>query len=323
MKRFVPFVVIALAIAAFLLRDRILPAAPGQNAWLGAVDARLTLVGPLAAGRITAVKVAKGNEVKAGDVLFTMDDAAAQAQVAQAEAAVNTAQQSLKDLQSGKRPEELAIYDQQLEQAKANLVLAQENYLRADSLNNRGITAQAQFDAANNAVAVARARIAELETTKSVATLPGREAALAAASSHVSEAQAALDQARAHLADYAVVAPIAARVDDVFFATGEVTGAGQPVISLFTPEALVLRFYVPEPARAKVQPGTAIRFRCDSCASDLTAYVNHVFAAPEFTPPVIYSENARGKLVYQVEAKIDGVHPELQPGLPVQVEPLP
>ncbi|MDE2383488.1 MAG: HlyD family efflux transporter periplasmic adaptor subunit [Alphaproteobacteria bacterium] len=323
MKRLVPLVVIALAIAALLLRDRILPQAPGQNAWLGAADARLTLVGPLSAGRITSVKVVKGAQVQAGETLFTMDDASARAQVAQAEAALAAAQQSLKDMQSGRRPEELAVIDQQLEQAKANLVLAQDNYFRADSLNNRGITAQAQFDAAKNAVDVAQGRIAELQANKAVAELPGRDAALAAAQAQVKVAEAARDQAQAHLADLTVSAPVAARVDDVFFAAGEVAGAGQPVVSLFTPEALVLRFYVPEPARAKLAAGTQVHFHCDSCAGDLTAQVSHVFAAPEYTPPVIYSENARGKLVYQVEARIDGAHAELQPGLPVQVEPLP
>lgn len=323
MKRLVPLIIIALAVAAYLLRDHWLPQTPGQNAWLGAVDARLTLVSPLAAGRLAELNVQKGVVVKAGDVLFTQDGTVALAQVAQAEAAVTTAQQSLKDLQSGKRPEELAIYDRQLEAAKANLYLAQQNYLRADTLNNRGITAQAQFDAALNAIDVSKARIAELEATRTAAELPARDAAISSAQSRVKEAEAALAQSKARLNDLKVTSPVAARVDDVFFARGEVVGAGQPVVSLLTPDALVLRFYVPEPARVKLLPGTEVHFRCDSCAENLTAQISHVFASPEYTPPVIYSENARGKLVYQVEARIDGAHPEMQPGLPVQVEPLP
>jgi HlyD family secretion protein len=323
MKRIVPFLVIALAVAAFLLRGQILPMAPGQNAWLGAIDARMTLVGPLAAGRITEVKVSKGADVKAGDILFTLDDAMARSQVAQAQAVVTTAELTLKDLQSGKRPDELAVYDEQLAEAKANFTLAQDNYLRADSLNNRGIAAQAQFDAAKNAVDITQSRIAQIEATKKASDLPGRDAAIAAAQSRVAESQAALDQAQTHLADLSVVSPVAARVDDVFFDAGEVVAAGQPVVSLLAPDALVLRFYVPEAARVKLSPGTEVHFHCDSCAADLSATVSHIFAAPEYTPPVIYSESARGKLVYQVEAKIKGTHPEFQPGLPVQVDPLP
>lgn len=323
MKRLVPFLVIALAIAAFFLRDKILPPPPGQNTWLGAVDARMTLLGPITTGRIIAVKVSKGGQVRAGDVLFIQDDAVAKVQVVQAQAAVTTAEQMMKDLQSGKRPLELALYDQQLVEANANLTLTQRNYLRADSLNNHGIIGQAQFDAAKNANDIAQSRVAEIEATKRAADLPGREAVLAAAQSRVTEAQAALDQARARLADLSVVSPVTAHVDDVFFDAGEVVGAEQTVISLLTPDAMVLRFYVPEAARVKLASGTVVHFRCDSCTGDLSASVSHIFAAPEYTPPVIYSENARGKLVYQVEAKISGAHPELQPGLPVQVEPLP
>jgi HlyD family secretion protein len=73
----------------------------------------------------------------------------------------------------------------------------------------------------------------------------------------------------------------------------------------------------------KLSPGTEVHFTCDSCGGNLSAKISHIFASPEYTPPVIYSENARGKLVYQVEAKIVGPHRELQPGLPVQVEPVP
>ena len=176
---------------------------------------------------------------------------------------------------------------------------------------------------AKSAVDVAQSRISELEATKKAADLPGRDAAITAAQSRIAEAQAILAQANVHLRDLSAVAPADARVDDVFFDAGEVVSAGQPVISLLTPDALILRFYVPETARVKLSPGTEVHFHCDSCANDLSAKVSHIFASPEYTPPVIYSENARGKLVYQIEAKISEAHPELQPGLPVQVEPLP
>lgn len=323
MKRLVPFLIIALAVTAFLLRDRWLPQAPGQNAWLGAVDAKLTLVGPLAAGRLDAVQVHKGDDVKAGDVLFVLDAATAKAQVAQAEAAVVTAQKSRDDLLSGKRPEELAVYDAQLAEAKANLALAEADFSRTDTLVIRGVTAQAQFDKVKAAVDAAQARLAQIEASKAAAQLPAREDVQAAAASRIQEAEAALALARQHVNDLTTHAPVAGRVDDVFFAAGEVVASGQPVVSLLPPEALVLRFYVPEAARSKLSPGTPVHFTCDGCATALSAKVSHVFAQPEYTPPVIYSENARGKLVYQVEAAIDGAHPELQPGLPVQVEPLP
>ncbi|MBG1233454.1 HlyD family secretion protein [Aestuariivirga litoralis] len=323
MKRVIPILVIALALAAFYFRSAWLPAAPGSNAWLGAVDARMVLVAPVATARIVGMKAAKGERILSGRVLFAQDDAAAKAQLAQAQASFDVAAANLQNLLKGQRPEELAVYDQQLAEAKSSLELAQTNFNRTDSLNSRGIATQSQFDANRSAVEVAKAKVAEIEAVKKVAQLPARVEAVAAARSSADQAQAAVNQAQAQLDNLAVHAPADAIVDDVFFNIGEVAIAGQPVVSLLTDDALVLRFFVPEPARVKLQPGTEVQFFCDGCATGLKAKVSHIFAQPEFTPPVIYSESARGKLVYQVEARIEGAHPELQPGLPVQVDALP
>ena len=46
---------------------------------------------------------------------------------------------------------------------------------------------------------------------------------------------------------------------------------------------------------------------------------NFVGPRPEFTPPVIYSREARDRLVYLVEARPSS---PLNPGQPVDVEPL-
>ncbi len=85
---------------------------------------------------------------------------------------------------------------------------------------------------------------------------------------------------------------------------------------------MTLRFFVPEPLLAAAQPGRTIRFKCDGCDGFKSAVISHVASQPEYTPPVIYSETARAKLVYLVEAKPDAVDPQLRPGLPIEVEPL-
>ena len=62
---------------------------------------------------------------------------------------------------------------------------------------------------------------------------------------------------------------------------------------------------------------------CDRCPADLTATVSFISPQAEYTPPVIYSEASRAKLVYLVEA-----HPPperaalINPGQPIAVRPL-
>ena len=80
-----------------------------------------------------------------------------------------------------------------------------------------------------------------------------------------------------------------------------------------------VRFFVPEKALAGYRVGRTVRFGCDGCAKGLTARIDFVSPRPEFTPPVIYSREARDRLVYLVEARPSL---RLNPGQPVDVEPL-
>jgi HlyD family secretion protein len=57
---------------------------------------------------------------------------------------------------------------------------------------------------------------------------------------------------------------------------------------------------------------------CSGCALGLKARVTFVAAEAEFTPPVIYSVGSREKLVWMVEARLDGGG-VLSPGQPVDV----
>ena len=65
-----------------------------------------------------------------------------------------------------------------------------------------------------------------------------------------------------------------------------------------------------------------ITYHCDGCGEARGAVIAKVASVPEYTPPVIYSQGARAKLVYLVEAKPDDVSSVLRPGLPIEVEPL-
>ena len=65
-----------------------------------------------------------------------------------------------------------------------------------------------------------------------------------------------------------------------------------------------------------------VRFTCDGCPPDLGATIIYVSSRAEYTPPVIYSQSARTKLVFMIEARPDATQLSLPPGLPVSVEAL-
>ncbi len=121
-----------------------------------------------------------------------------------------------------------------------------------------------------------------------------------------------------------VTAPIAGEVADTYAVPGEMIGAGAPVVELLPPGNILVRFFIPETALGAIRMGEHLSIGCDNCARELNAKVTFVSPQPEYTPPVIYSEQTRDKLVYMIEA-----HPDLdqatmlKPGQPVTVRVAP
>ena len=154
------------------------------------------------------------------------------------------------------------------------------------------------------------------------AQLTGRSGEIGAAEAALRAAEAAVAQAETRLARRRVAAPANAKVQDVFFRAGEVVNAGQPVLSLLPPQNLRLRFYVPEPVLATFALGQTVAVACDSCPAGIEAKVSFISREAEYTPPVIFSEQERAKLVFRIEARPAGAM-NLPIGLPVSVRPLP
>ncbi|MBX3447834.1 MAG: efflux RND transporter periplasmic adaptor subunit [Parvibaculaceae bacterium] len=155
---------------------------------------------------------------------------------------------------------------------------------------------------------------AELDTARARRDRAGA-AMLVAASS--------LDQAKWRLARREGRAPADALVQDVLFREGETAAPGQAVVTLLPPGNIKVRFFVPEADLAKLAEGRAVRLTCSNCAEGLTGTIRFISKEAEFTPPVIYSDRSKEKLVYMVEAVPDATPENFHPGQPVTVSLLP
>ena len=110
-------------------------------------------------------------------------------------------------------------------------------------------------------------------------------------------------------------------VEQTFYNPGEWVPANSPVVSVLPDGKRKLRFYVPQDKVAGLKPGMSVTFSCDGCGDPRQAKISYIAPRAEFTPPVIYSERARAKLVFLVEAALPASDKPLPPGLPVEVVP--
>lgn len=254
-----------------------------DHGYLGYVVGEDALIAAPQAGWVAKLAVQRGQEIKRGDLLFTLDDTR---ETATRDQAIAT----------------LAQAAAQMNDAKAALVLTQKELVRQSGLMKAHAGTQQNYDVAKSNYQQAVARIAQIE---------GQE----------KQAQAVLTDARYQLSQRDVTAQTEGRVEDIYFREGEYAPAMTPVVSVLPPKNIYVRFFVPETEFAKMKLGRKVSITCDSCAKNITATVTFIAQQEEFTPPVIFSVGNREKLVFKLEARApEGL--KLNPGQPVEVHPL-
>jgi HlyD family secretion protein len=298
------------------------PAAEGEN-WLGYVEAETIYVAAPVSGRLAARPVERGASVTAGAPLFALDPETTDAEAAGAAAQVAAASAQAADLADPRqRAPELAASRAAEAGAAARLARAGNDFERMAALARQGFASKAQLDAARAArdaaaaeLAAARAQIAAGEMAA------GRVAQQQAARAQIAGATASLRAQRQRQREIAPVAPEAGVIEQTYYNTGEWVPANAPVVSVLPDARRKLRFFVPQDRIAALKVGSAVRYACDGCGEPGTARISFIAPRVEFSPPVIYSDRARAKLVFLVEAMLPASDKPLPPGLPVEVTP--
>ena len=286
----------------------------------GYVEGEFVYMASSQPGRLEHLAVTRGQQVDQGTPLFTLEAIDEKAAQQQAQQQLAAAAAQLADLETGKRPPEVAVVQAQLAQAQAAAQKSALERERDETQYRSGGISREQLEATLAQAASDAAHVSELESQLEVARLPGRAEQLKAQSRQVEAARAVLAQANWKVGEKAVVAPAAGLVYDTLFREGEWVAAGNPVVRMLPPQNVKVRFFVPETALGGLALGRQVSLHCDGCAADVPAAITFVSGEAEYTPPVIYSNDTRKKLIYMIEA-----HPapqdaaKLHPGQPLVV----
>ncbi|BDB23046.1 HlyD family efflux transporter periplasmic adaptor subunit [Cupriavidus sp. P-10] len=292
----------------------------GTDTWQGYIEGEFVSVASPFAGRLDTLSVQRGQQVAQGAALFALESDDERAARQQAEDQLRAAEAQLQDMKTGKRPVEVDVSRAQLAQAQAQAQRSAAAQRRDERQFEIGGIAQAQLDESRAQARSDAARVRELQRDIDVARLPGRDAQQAAQAAQVAAARAALAQADWKLSRKTVAATQAGLVYDTPYRLGEWVPAGSPVVRMLPPGNVKVRFYVPEAVVGALRNGQAVQVRCDGCAAPVAASITYVANEAEFTPPVIYSNETRNKLVFLVEARPSAADAiKLRPGQPVEV----
>lgn len=238
----------------------------------GRVEAPLRVeIGSQITGTVAAIPVVEGQFVKAGELLITLEDSAAVAQVAQARSAVAQAETRLRQL----RETDLPVAEQSLRQAQADLHNAELQFERSKKLNDSGLIARADLDEAERAleVAASKARSAELQALSN--RVGGSNYLLAQTA--LTQAQANLWAAEATLAYTKIKAPVAGTLIARNVERGNVAQPGKTLMVLSPAGETQLVVLIDEKSFGLLTLGQKARASADAYPSrDFPAEVTYI-----------------------------------------------
>ncbi len=211
--------------------------------------------------RVSEVLVDVGSNVNAGDVIVKLDTTDLQAQVGQAQAAVNTANASLTNAMNSTRPEQIEQAQAALDSANKSYDIAKKNYDRTKSLVDAGAATQQQLETADQQLSAAEAQQKSSQDQLKMLQDGATETSIDVYKAQVEQAQAALKTAQTALDNATITSPISGKVNAKSINVGEMASPGAALVSISDPNSLVVNAYVPLEISNQLKEGSDVTVR--------------------------------------------------------------
>ncbi|EMI5489993.1 efflux RND transporter periplasmic adaptor subunit [Providencia stuartii] len=198
----------------------------------GEVDAPEVMVTSKAKGRVIERHVERGDDVKKGQLLITLESPELAAQYAALKAARDQAQAQLDQSLHGTREETIRNLQASLSQAESQYQNATREYNRLSNLSGKGYVSANELDNSRKAKDVAFQQVqgakAQLEEAKNGDRIELRQKYQA----ELNEAEQKLAELQVQLDDLQVKAPVDGEVGPIPAEVGEIFNAGSPLLTM-------------------------------------------------------------------------------------------
>lgn len=286
----------------------------------GYVEGEYVNIASSQSGRLDKLFVTRGENVKTDTPLFVLDSENETDQLHQNESQLTSAQAVLNDMQKGSRPEELDVIKAKLTQAKADADNFQEQLRRNQELYKANALSKETLDNTTTSAHRSAALVNELQNTLKVAEIGDRSDRIKAQKANIQQIQALISQTTWKLSEKARKSPSDAMVFDTLYREGEFVPTGGIIVRLLPPQNRKIRFFVPQDIAEKLAINQNLSIISRSDGRSIPAHVTYISTEAEYTPPIIYSNETKDKLIYMIEAYPNPKDaPLLHPGQPVEV----
>ena len=274
-------------------------------------DSQVSVV-PKVGGTVKNVYVSLGDNVKAGDILFEIDDTNAQLEVQQAQASLNSAQAGLESAQANYELNVGGSMEVQLQQLQSNVDTLQLQYddllkdlekyqklyeigniskQELDELQSNADQTKLQLDSAINELELQKNKITEETKKSSQAT--------------VKQAQVSLESAQKNLEDTKVRAEIDGTIGSINITKGSTVSAQSEAMTITSLDDIKVSFSVSEDVINRISVGSKVYITISAVSEE-----------PFETVISNISPTADGQTkLYTVEAYLENSNHEIKPGM--------
>ncbi|MDQ1278335.1 MAG: hypothetical protein QG555_1378, partial [Thermodesulfobacteriota bacterium] len=265
----------------------------------GVIEAKDAKLAFQANGRVTVVHVKEGQAVTKGQVLAELDASELQSRYDQAEASLDRATkaqqqaETLFNVYKSTLPEDVVRAEANVASARKVMEDARKNKERYDTLYQRQVVAQKEWDTVRLNYETASSRLMEgeaiLHQAKSnLQKIEITRKDIEAAKAQVQFAKAFREQATIQTAYAKLYAPCDGVITSRNIEPGEVVSPSREVFNLANLSNVDLKIFVEETAIGKVKPGQAVDVRIDTFPNRVfKGTVAFVSPEGEFTPKII------------------------------------
>lgn len=207
-------------------------------------------------GRILKIDIAKGDSVKKGQLLITLDTPDIAAKSEQSDAALSLALAQQQKVNAGTRSEQVSMALSSLKQAQSGKLLAQKTYNRMKNLHSEGVIPAQKLDEAYAKYKGASDVVDAANSQYKMALNGAQYEDKLVAGANVRRAVGAQSEVQSYLKENRLKSPINGEVTDVTVEEGELVGAGYPIVTIVDLSDVWVTFNLREDLLSKIKMGT-------------------------------------------------------------------
>jgi HlyD family secretion protein len=238
----------------------------------GEIEATQVKVSSKVPGRIDSLPVVKGQDVKKGDLIFTINSPELEAKLAQASAARSAAQAQSQKAINGAQVEDIAAALNTWNKAKAAAELAEKTYNRVENLFNDGVVPEQKRDEAKTQMIAAKETSDAAKEQYEKAVKGAREEDKQAAFALVQQAQGVVSEVTSYLNETRITATISGEIANVLAEQGELVPTGYPVVTLVDLTTCHVVFNLPENLLADIRKGDELKAKIPALGLEDVAF---------------------------------------------------